>query len=120
MVGRFSSAQTAERVIPSASKMTKTRNTRLALFVGVEEEGAPTFQYRATPKGSVVLPKEMVEAEAQLMDAWNKSVQTGNGTKEDYSQGHALAENPQVRAGQEKQERERTIRHSKGHARERR
>ena len=75
---------------------------KIVLFVGVEEEGAPTFQYRATPKGSVVLPKEMVEAEAQLMDAWNKSVQTGNGTKEDYSQGHALAENPQVRAGQEK------------------
>jgi hypothetical protein len=75
---------------------------KIALFVGIDEEGAPTFQYRATPKGSVVLPQEMVEAEGQLADALNKSVRTGSGTKEDDSQGHSLAENPEVRAGQEK------------------
>jgi hypothetical protein len=74
----------------------------IALLVGIEEKGAPIFQYRPTPNGSVVLPKEMVEAESRLADAWNRMVQTGIGNKEDDSQGHALMENPEVRAGQQK------------------
>jgi len=75
---------------------------KIALFVGIQEMGAPNFQYRPAPKGSVVLPKEMVEAEAQLKNAWDTSVRTGSRINEDDSQGHALSENPEVRAGQEK------------------
>jgi hypothetical protein len=75
---------------------------KICLFVGVEEKDAPSFQYRPTPRGSAVLPREMVEAESQFGDSRDRMLQTGIGNTEDDSQGHALFENPQVRACQQK------------------
>src|SRR5262245_35119164 len=80
-------------VFPPGSK-------KIALFVGIEEKGAPHFAYRPKPDGSARLPDVMVQAEHDLIENWMTMVQRGNA-KEDDSQGHALMDDPAVRAIQE-------------------
>jgi hypothetical protein len=59
------------------------------LFVGIEEEGAPRFDYDPEPNGSVLLPLQIVEIHDQFEKELVEAVTRGEA-QEDDSQGHAL------------------------------
>jgi len=70
---------------------------KLILFIGIEEKGAPHFEFRTPPTGEVRLPNDAVEAYRQFMDALGSAVRSGN-TAEDWSSGHSLIADPAGRA----------------------
>ena len=59
------------------------------LFVGIEEKGAPHFQFRSEPGGAVRLPDEIMEAYRQFLTAFESAARAGN-TAEDLRSGHSL------------------------------
>jgi len=71
------------------------------LFVGIEEKGAPHFDFRTPPSGEVALPREVVEAFDEFFVLLETAVRIGD-TSEDISQGHSMAANSQVRGVQER------------------
>ena len=73
----------------------------VALFIGIEEKGAPHFDYRAAPAGSVALPPELMDTYHAFLAAVERAAQAGN-TAEDLTAGHGLMAEPAARALQEK------------------
>jgi hypothetical protein len=71
------------------------------LYVGVREEGAPSFEYRPAPRGAAKLPAEILGAARELETAIEQAVLAGD-SGEDQSQGHSLSINAKARAIQEK------------------
>lgn len=63
-------------------------NEKASLFIGIEEKNTPHFDYHPVPAGTVMLPKQMTEAYAQLIQAMPNAL--ANGADEDDSQGYAL------------------------------
>lgn len=74
---------------------------RAILYVGLKEEGAPSLQFRAAPKGAIRLPETIIQVGDAFNDAFTEGIQKGDGG-EDYSQGHALNSYPKARAIQER------------------
>jgi len=74
---------------------------KLILYVGIREKGVPSLQFRAAPKGAIRLPEIIVQLGDSLVDAVTKAVQKGDNGEDD-SQGHALFNNPEARAIQER------------------
>jgi len=72
-----------------------------ALFVGIQEKGAPHFALRSPPAGSAVLPKAGAQTYRDLLDAVASAARRGD-TAEDLTQGHSLMADPAARALQEK------------------
>ena len=70
------------------------------IFVGIQEVGQPTAQFRAEPRGSVRLPDDIVKAGAAFDEAVARAVLSGHA-EEDQSQGHSLVKDPASRAIQE-------------------
>ena len=75
--------------------------TAVALFIGVEERGAPHFDYRAAPAGNTALPQELMDTYHAFLAAVGRAAQAGN-TAEDLSAGHGLMTDPAARALQQK------------------
>ena len=73
----------------------------VALFIGIEEKGAPHFDYRPAPAGNVSLPQDLMDTYHDFLAAVGKAAQTGN-TAEDLTAGHGLMADPTARALQEK------------------
>lgn len=73
----------------------------VALFIGIEEKGAPHFDYRAAPAGNVALPQELMDTYHAFLAAVERAAQAGN-TAEDLTAGHGLMAEPAARALQEK------------------
>jgi len=73
---------------------------RLILYVGVQEEGAPTIAFRPAPMGTVRLSDDTVQAGQELDRAIEAAVQRGNASEDD-SEGHSLARDPAIRGVQE-------------------
>ena len=72
------------------------------VYVGIEERGAPArARFHAEPTGNVRLPAQIVRAGEEVAEALRNAVMRGAGG-EDWSQGHALADDPTVRAIQER------------------
>jgi hypothetical protein len=71
-------------------------------YVGIEETPAPAPGYHAPPTGDAVLPPEILETAGEIGTVLMASIQGGGDQREDPSQGHALAMNPDVRALQER------------------
>lgn len=71
------------------------------LFVGIEEKGAPHFDFREPPAGSDQLPEEMAEAYGGFMQALEAAVRGGNNG-DDLRAGHSLMADPAARAFQER------------------
>ncbi len=71
------------------------------LYVGVEETGAPHFDYRYPPEDPVVLPDVVHDTYLNFLGALNLAVRNGE-TAEDLTAGHSLMENAAVRSYQEK------------------
>jgi hypothetical protein len=70
---------------------------RSILFVGIVDRSAPAIAFHEPPTGSARLPADVVQAGADLMEAWRAAVLRGD-IGEDRSQGHALSDDAAVRA----------------------
>ena len=73
---------------------------RLAVFVGIQEEGARGFVFRDTPKGSERLPEPMAQVHRDFGAALGPAVRSGRD-REDHSQGHSLNQDPGLRRAQD-------------------
>lgn len=71
------------------------------LYVGIEEKGAPHFDYNAPPEGLARLPLEIHEEYATFLAAVSGAVRAGH-TGEDLRQGHSLMDDPGARKHQER------------------
>jgi hypothetical protein len=74
---------------------------RAIVYVGVQETGAPTLQFRNAPRGDDRLPPDVLAAGREFSDAVMAAAQRGE-VAEDDSQGHALFQDPRARAVQER------------------
>jgi hypothetical protein len=70
------------------------------LFVGIEERGAPHFDFHSPPESAVSLPDEVTGAHTRFLAAYEASARSGE-TREDLTRGHALSADPDVRTLQE-------------------
>ena len=71
------------------------------LYVGIQEKGAPSLQFRSAPKGVIRLPETIMREGEAFSDALTEGVLKGDAG-EDESQGHALSSYPKARAIQER------------------
>ena len=71
------------------------------LYVGIEEKGAPHFDFNAPGAEPAVLPKEIHDEYVAFLAAVGLAVRAGE-TSEDLSRGHSLMANATCRAHQEK------------------
>lgn len=74
---------------------------RVIIFVGIEEQGAPTLRFRAAPTGHARLADDIVQSGKEFFEALMPAIQRGD-SGEDHSQGHALNHDPATRAVQER------------------
>lgn len=74
---------------------------RAILYVGVEERGAPHFDFREAPSGDAVLPAEVVELYTDYLRAFEAAARQGRA-REDLASGHPLADDPAVRSFQDR------------------
>ncbi|MBI4875204.1 MAG: HEAT repeat domain-containing protein [Acidobacteria bacterium] len=72
---------------------------KAVLYIGVEEKGAPRFEYHPEPEGEAELPVDVVVAFRGFFTALEKAVTRGD-TAEDLSRGHSLMADPDARAFQ--------------------
>jgi hypothetical protein len=70
------------------------------LYVGVEEKGAPHFNYRPPPTDDVTLPAEIVPVYVKFLGAVARAGRVGK-VAEDLTHGHSLMSDPDVRDLQE-------------------
>jgi HEAT repeats len=74
---------------------------RAIVYVGVEEAGATTLQFRAAPLGAARLAPDIVQSGEEFSKALRLAVQRGDAG-EDRSEGHAFNHDPAGRAVQER------------------
>ena len=68
-----------------------------ALFIGIEERGAPAPSFLSPPAGSARLPDELVNTYNSFLDAVAKAAAQGH-TAEDLSTGQSTMDDPAARA----------------------
>ena len=71
-------------------------------YVGIEDTPVPSLAYHAPPTGDAALPLEILETAGEIGAVKMASIQGGGDLSEDWSEGHALTMNPDVRALQER------------------
>jgi HEAT repeat protein len=71
-----------------------------ALFIGIEERGAPHAAFRSSPSGDAVLPPATMEAYGDYLAAVRRAAAAGNSA-EDLTAGHSLMAEPAARAFQQ-------------------
>jgi hypothetical protein len=74
---------------------------RVIVYVGVEERGASALRFREAPEGDARLAADVVQAGEDYMQALFAAVRRGDAG-EGWSQGHALSDDPTLRAVQER------------------
>jgi hypothetical protein len=74
---------------------------RAVLYVGIEERGAPHFDFREAPAGDAALPQDVVEAYRGYLREFADAARA-NHAEESFYHGHPLAQDPAVRAIQER------------------
>jgi HEAT repeats len=70
---------------------------RAALFIGIEERGAPHAAFRSEPSGEASLPQDLLDRYQQFLTAVARAAARGN-TAEDLTAGHSMMDNPAARA----------------------
>ncbi|MEK7407568.1 MAG: HEAT repeat domain-containing protein [Acidobacteriota bacterium] len=73
---------------------------RAILYIGIEEKGAPRFQFRYPPRENVSLPEEIAETYRRFLNALEQAVRRGEAA-EDLSRGYSLMADPACRRLQE-------------------
>lgn len=71
------------------------------LYVGIEEKGAPHFDYHPEPDGDIVLPEPIVDSYRQFLATLARAARAGP-VSENLAQGHELSTDPAARALQER------------------
>ena len=72
------------------------------VYIGIEESPAAQIAYHSPPTGEIELPEEILQTSMEMEEAVWAAFQTGDGIEEDWSEGHSLADHPEVRALQER------------------
>jgi len=70
-----------------------------ALFIGIEEKGAPHTDFRSAPSGEAALPQDLIDRYSQFLTAVQRAAARGN-TGEDLTAGHSMMDDPAARAFQ--------------------
>lgn len=73
---------------------------KIVLYIGLEEKGAPHFNYRDEPLEDVSLPPELAAAHGAFLVALQGAVRAHHA-EEDLSAGHSMMADPKVRGIQE-------------------
>ena len=74
-------------------------NGKAVLYVGIEERGAPAFNYRESPEGEVKLPATVVEAYLDFFAKLQTAIRQGD-IVEDLTRGHSIMANREAQAAQ--------------------
>ena len=88
-------------VVRARTKLVCCDQGRAIVYVGVEEAGATTMQFRAEPLGAARLAPDIVQSGEEFSKAVALAVQRGDA-EEDRSEGHAFNRDPATRAIQER------------------
>ena len=88
-------------IVQARLEATCCEEGKAILYVGVEEKGAPHFEFRAEPSEPVVLPAEIHETYVRFLAALAEAVREKD-TAEDLTNGHSLMANAACQAQQEK------------------
>lgn len=72
---------------------------RAALFIGIEERGAPHAVFRSEPSGDAALPQDVLDRYQQFLTAVARAAAHGD-TAEDLTAGHSKMDDPTARAFQ--------------------
>jgi len=88
-------------VVRARIKLVCCDQGRAIVYVGVEEAGATTMQFRAAPVGPARLAPDVVQSGEEFSKALVLAVQRGDA-EEDRSEGHAFNRDPAMRAIQER------------------
>ena len=72
---------------------------RAALFIGIEERGAPHTDFRSEPSGEATLPQDLMDHYQQFLTAVQRAAAHGNAG-EDLTAGHSMMDDPAARAFQ--------------------
>jgi len=72
---------------------------RTALFIGVEEKGAPHAAFRSEPSGEATLPQEILDKYQQFLIAVQRAAAHGNAA-EDLTAGHSIMDDAAARGFQ--------------------
>ena len=88
------------RVVRARLEAACCHEGKVILYVGIEEKGAPHFDFRAPPSELVLLPEEIHQNYVVFLAALAQAVRDKN-TDEDLTNGHSLMANPACRAHQE-------------------
>ncbi len=73
---------------------------RAALFIGIEERGAPHASFRSEPSGEATLPQNLLDHYQQFLTAVQRAAAHGNAG-EDLTAGHSRMDDPAARAFQD-------------------
>jgi hypothetical protein len=68
-----------------------------ALFIGIEERGAPHAAFRSEPAGEAALPQDLLDAYQQYLTAVTRAAARGNAT-EDLTSGHSVPDDAEASA----------------------
>ena len=74
---------------------------KTTLYVGIQEEGAPSLEFRPAPTGAVRLPFDVPPAGQTFEEAFAMAMSAGDRA-EDQSEGYSLMHFPEARAAQKK------------------
>jgi hypothetical protein len=84
-------------VVRARLEATCCEDSKIVLYVGIEEKGAPTFNYRPAPTAHIDMPEEILTAYKAFLEEVAKAVTAGQAA-EDLTRGHSLLEHPGARA----------------------
>jgi hypothetical protein len=68
-----------------------------AIFIGIEERGAPHAAFRSEPAGEAALPQDLLDAYQHFLIAVTRAAARGNDA-EDLTSGHAVLNDPEAGA----------------------
>lgn len=83
-------------VVASRIEAACCENSKMVLYVGVEEKDAPHFEFRPNPSGDVALPEDIANNYHALLDAVAASIR-GHNADEDLTNGYSLMADPDCR-----------------------
>lgn len=72
---------------------------KAVLYIGIEERGAPAFNYRENPEGTTKLPEEVVDAYLDFFEKLQTAIRQGD-IVEDLTRGHSIMANRDAQAAQ--------------------
>ncbi|MEZ5401792.1 MAG: hypothetical protein R2729_19115 [Bryobacteraceae bacterium] len=93
--------ETLPNVVRARLEAACCESGKAVVYVGVEERGAPHFDYKPAPQGTAMLPRAVHDEYTQFLSAVGLAVRAGE-TGEDLRQGHSLMDNAGVRRHQER------------------